>query len=335
MSLIFCGDVAVPFGVDVDLSAIRSIFDGNHAVVNFEGAMLFDEAEREARRWTDKYSLFNTPATVSLLKELNAKVLSLLNNHTKDFRFPTSRTVDYLTDQGFSVIGRDNYDECRATLDGHDYIFITFATYGCAHNYPLLGVGRLVSHVRQLRAENPGARIVIFPHWGLEMMPLPEPADRHLGRRLIDAGADIIVGHHPHVVQPVERYNGKYIIYSIGNFMMPNAQVAGMKYTPRPETQNLMVVEWDGGEPKFHHLHFDADTCRFSLCPGQETEQLGADDEGRRYFKKYVSRTGWSHYLRFARYSDTTFGERGRWLRMRAYYLFRRLLIKTHIYRPY
>ena len=63
--------------------------------------------------------------------------------------------------------------------------------------------------------------IAVYPHWGIEKFRYPEPADRNLAHRIIDAGADIIVGHHPHIIQPIEIYKGKYIIYSIGNFILP------------------------------------------------------------------------------------------------------------------
>ena len=77
----------------------------------------------------------------------------------------------------------------------------------------------LLARVRRLRADDPSCYIVVSLHWGGEntMHPLlQQVADAH---RLIDAGADLLVGHHPHTLQDVEVYHGKHIFYSIGNFI--------------------------------------------------------------------------------------------------------------------
>lgn len=334
----FCGDVGVPFDTDIDTSDIEPIFHDCSSVVNFEGALLFSPEERSQNRWDDKYSLYNTTGSVGILRRVNAKVLSLLNNHTRDFRFDITRTRFWLEKEGFRVMGTSNPDETRLTLaDGREFIFITFATYGCVHNFNLLNPGALVRRVRRLREENPDASIAIFPHWGLELRRLPEPADRHLAHRLIDAGADIIVGHHPHVVQPVEIYNDRYIVYSIGNFMMPNSQVGDKKYEPRPATHTLMTVQWDGRgtAPIFHGMHFDPDLNILTTLPEFKPEFIDSATPAKDYLKAYIRSAGASHYLRFARYTDSALGERLRWLRMRAYYLLRRSLIKLGIYCPY
>jgi len=61
--------------------------------------------------------------------------------------------------------------------------------------------------------------IVVVMHWGTEKEHKPNSQQKAMARELIDAGADLIVGHHPHVLQPVEQYKGKYIAYSLGNFV--------------------------------------------------------------------------------------------------------------------
>jgi poly-gamma-glutamate synthesis protein (capsule biosynthesis protein) len=61
--------------------------------------------------------------------------------------------------------------------------------------------------------------VVVMPHWGTQYTHAVEPAQRLVGRRLVDAGADLVIGGHPHWVQPVERYRGAVIAYSLGNFV--------------------------------------------------------------------------------------------------------------------
>ena len=77
----------------------------------------------------------------------------------------------------------------------------------------------LLRRVRDLRRAHPKAIIIVTPHWGWEHHTRPEPEQRQLARALIDAGADCIIGHHPHTLQTHETYRGRHIFYSIGNFI--------------------------------------------------------------------------------------------------------------------
>jgi poly-gamma-glutamate capsule biosynthesis protein CapA/YwtB (metallophosphatase superfamily) len=71
-----------------------------------------------------------------------------------------------------------------------------------------------------IRFARPLADVVIVSlHWGIEYMTRPEPEQVELAHQMIDAGADLVVGGHPHVVQPLEEYQGRWIAYSLGNFV--------------------------------------------------------------------------------------------------------------------
>ena len=80
-------------------------------------------------------------------------------------------------------------------------------------------IDTLCQRVSRLRKADPTAYIIVCPHWGIEHVTTPTPWQRRHARALIDAGADIIVGHHSHTLQTIEEYNGKPIFYSIGNFI--------------------------------------------------------------------------------------------------------------------
>ncbi|MBQ1774085.1 MAG: CapA family protein [Prevotella sp.] len=77
----------------------------------------------------------------------------------------------------------------------------------------------LVARIRKLRANDPRAVIVVCPHWGGEHTLRPIPVQIETAHRIIDAGADLIVGHHTHTLQTIEVYRGRRIYYSIGNFI--------------------------------------------------------------------------------------------------------------------
>jgi len=78
--------------------------------------------------------------------------------------------------------------------------------------------------------------VVVVMHWGSELDPTPRPWQQAMGRKFIDAGADAVVGHHPHVIQGIELYRGKTIAYSLGNFAF-----GGNSLARAPETFILQL----------------------------------------------------------------------------------------------
>lgn len=77
---------------------------------------------------------------------------------------------------------------------------------------------QIANDIRTLRKQGADIILVHF-HWGVERSYVPNSTQKVLGRFAIDSGADLVVGHHPHVVQGIEEYKGKFIVYSLGNFM--------------------------------------------------------------------------------------------------------------------
>ena len=82
--------------------------------------------------------------------------------------------------------------------------------------------------------------LVVYVHWGVERETEPKDYQRAMGHQYIDAGADLVIGSHPHVLQPVEYYNGKPIVYSLGNFVFGSSI---------PSTILFKVVLDGGGDP--------------------------------------------------------------------------------------
>ncbi len=86
------------------------------------------------------------------------------------------------------------------------------------------------------RYKKPDNIVIVVMHWGSELDPVPRPWQQAMGRKFIDAGADAVVGHHPHVVQGMELYKGKPIAYSLGNFAF-----GGNSLARSPETFILQL----------------------------------------------------------------------------------------------
>ncbi|MFH1550958.1 MAG: CapA family protein [Planctomycetota bacterium] len=153
--------------------------------------------------------------------------VSLANNHTLDYGAAgVGDTIASLDGAGIAHTGaglsrEESLGPALIEVKGAKIAFIGMALTGSmagpetfVPSLDLEDARRAIAMARQA-----GASIVICsPHWGAESAYFPSPEQQAFGRALIDAGADIVVGHHPHVVQGVEIYRGKYIFYSLGNF---------------------------------------------------------------------------------------------------------------------
>jgi len=90
--------------------------------------------------------------------------------------------------------------------------------------------------------------VIVSLHWGKEYIPVPPPDNVRLARALIEAGAHVVVGHHPHVIQPIESYQRGVICYSLGNFLFPDYPDQGLRFRG-VASESLLVsvdVEPDG-----------------------------------------------------------------------------------------
>lgn len=159
-------------------------------------------------------------------------VAGLANNHTGDF----GREDLLETGEALAKAGVHTFGSGKTPADAHHALMlkrngVRIALLGYLDFFPrwfavapgLPGVAWLDDDQAVLdiaRARTAGADVVIVvPHWGIEHQPLANPRQRRLARLLIDAGADAVIGGHPHVVQDYEVYRGKPIVYSLGNFV--------------------------------------------------------------------------------------------------------------------
>ena len=172
------------------------------------------------QKHTDKlYNLSADPAHVQALVEGGVDIVNTVNNHCMDFMeggyLDTLRTLDQAGIRYFGTI-------YPGSEEGHDDLGVMEAggiRFGfVGFSYPQdADVKRIASRIQRLKEE--GCDIVIVSlHWGRETYMTPEPWQFTYAKQVIDAGADVIYGHHPHVIQPIQFYQGKPIFYSTGNF---------------------------------------------------------------------------------------------------------------------
>jgi len=173
------------------------------------------------------------PGAESALQEAGFTVLSLANNHLPDFG-PQGvlDTLQYLDSAGIGHAGAgktedEAYAAAYIEVKGIKLAFLAFADPGLVpESYPAgddhPGVALLEREKVKAAVKGAGGKadfVVVSIHAGREYEPEPDQTQIEYARLAIDAGADLVLEHHPHVVQKVEKYKGKYIFYSLGNFI--------------------------------------------------------------------------------------------------------------------
>ncbi len=236
-TLIFVGDLMLSRGVAYQIKK-----HGNDFTYPFEkiadtlrsADLAFGNLEGPiSSRGTNQGSIYSfraDPRVIEGLTFAGFDALSLANNHIFDWgKFAVEDTINLLRKNNIRPVGAGmNYDDAnaaRVVAIGD----LRLAIFAYTNLYPKTlwangGVGisefdpeKIRDRIRAIR-ENVDI-IIVSLHWGEEYAPHPSEYQKEIAHALVDAGADIIVGHHPHVVQEVERYNGGWIAYSLGNFV--------------------------------------------------------------------------------------------------------------------
>lgn len=196
------------YGADYFLQNVKDIFSADDlTIANFEGT-LTDSDERE-----DKTFAFKAPASyASILTSGSVEAVNTANNHSHDYGEQSfNDTLAALDDAGIVHFG---YDE-TAVMDVKG---IKVGLVGIYELYDHLErEQQLKDNIAKLKADGAQLIVVIF-HWGNETETVPDSNQTTLGRIAIDEGADLVCGHHPHVLQGIETYKDRNIVYSLGNF---------------------------------------------------------------------------------------------------------------------
>ena len=196
------------YGADYFMANVKSIFSKDDlTIANFEGT-LTESTERE-----DKQFAFKAPASyANILTAGSVEAVNTANNHSHDY-------------------GEESFNDTLKALDTANILHFgydeTAVTEVKGVKVGLVGIYELNDHLgreEQLKqniakVKQDGAQlIVVIFHWGDEKEEVPDENQKTLGHLAIDEGADLVCGHHPHVLQGIEEYKGKNIVYSLGNF---------------------------------------------------------------------------------------------------------------------
>ena len=199
-----------PSGLSFPLENVRAIFEcDDMTLVNFEGTLTTTKSATK-----NTYSFAAPPEYVQVLTSGDVEAVSLENNHVMDHgKAGYEDTCQTLAGAGILYSG--HLGSCIYTTDtGVSIGMLSYQTFN--GNYTNI-YNTIESDIKALR--DAGCPIVIVSyHWGEEKDYVPNERQVPLGRATIDAGADLVIGHHSHRMNPIEEYKGKYICYSLGNF---------------------------------------------------------------------------------------------------------------------
>ena len=196
------------YGADYFMANVKSIFSKDDlTIANFEGTLT------ESTELEDKQFAFKAPASyANILTAGSVEAVNTANNHSHDY-------------------GEESFNDTLKALDTANILHFgydeTAVTEVKGVKVGLVGIYELNDHLgreEQLKqniakVKQDGAQlIVVIFHWGNEKEEVPDENQKTLGHLAIDEGADLVCGHHPHVLQGIEEYKGKNIVYSLGNF---------------------------------------------------------------------------------------------------------------------
>lgn len=234
------GSVTYPFDLTRQVFAADDI-----TMINFEGTLT--ESTKHKRK---QFYFRGKPEYVNILPSSSVEAVTVENNHSYDY-YDTgyNDTVDTLKKAGIFCTSR--YDP--AVIDVRDYRVVMLSLCLIDINFSDEYREQLENYIA--RYKNNSTVIVMNLHWGIEMAGVPQKSQIKAAHEMIDAGVDLVIGNHPHVPQGIERYNGHYIFYSLGNFSF-----GGNAKAKRPDTFMVRAMFGRDGDGK-------AVLKRFSVIP--------------------------------------------------------------------
>jgi poly-gamma-glutamate synthesis protein (capsule biosynthesis protein) len=239
VSLIFVGDIMLDRGVEWEiekngkgdfrfpfLKIAEELQKADILFGNLEGP-ISDKGQKVG----SIYSFRMDPKTIDGLLFAGFDVLSVANNHMFDYsRKAMEDTFSRLREAGISYAGAgineaEAYSPIIKNVNGTKIAFLAFTNLGvpsweAAADKPgmaLFSKDKLEDAIKN--AKNRSDLVVVSFHFGDEYKASPTQEQKTIAQLAVDSGADLVVGHHPHVIEPVEEYKGKYIAYSLGNFI--------------------------------------------------------------------------------------------------------------------
>jgi len=245
ISIVFCGDIMLDGSVRniINKYGLDSVFPKEYRTPFQNADITMIDLEMPISNKgipvPDKeYTYRGDPSGIELLKDMGVNIVTLANNHTLDYgQDAFMNTIDLLNQNGIKHVGGGkDLDEAKqwVTMQAGDKKVAFLAAsrvipaldwYATKNRPGLFGTYDPTELNKQIDlAKKEADYVVVFAHWGVEKNTVPEKYQQNLAHGYIDAGADLVVACHTHVLQSFEYYKDKLIAYSLGNFIFTDVQ---------------------------------------------------------------------------------------------------------------
>jgi hypothetical protein len=259
ISILFLGDIALN-GVFIDqfkrkfnpFKNLATFFLNKDLIIgNLECMAKGDQGENLKK----KPRLTTNTETLSFLNTLNIKIVSLAHNHVYDhLEDGFLKTTQFLNDNKIKFTGASliKGEEVKSLVKVINDVKFGFLNYVTSDTNPSLttnakvylnifNLDNAIEQIKQLKQRV--NHVILLLHWGgsVEGGLYPDWDQPKIAKKLIDAGADVIIGHHSHTIQPFEIYKGKYIFYSLGNFCFSDFCFEGKNFI-NPKRRKKIII---------------------------------------------------------------------------------------------
>lgn len=205
-------------------------------IVNLETTVAEPDVGRAIQK---RFTFKSPPVSGQLLFDAGVDVAALANNHALDFGpEAVARTIEILEAAGVATVGtgpdrNEAYSALRLEVEGWDLAILSFSRVPCDSPEPgesyIEEVAWACSDFEKLTLDAVAAAAnadftIVMVHWGIQRNKCPADHQFDLAAKWVGAGADAVIGSHPHVLQGVERIEGAWVVHSTGNFAFPSAR---------------------------------------------------------------------------------------------------------------
>jgi len=285
----FVGDIALFRHFEIaSIDPINEVWlpKSDYNIANFEFVIPEHQREKLFFDVNDEYSV-----SYEYLHELNVQrfnAYSLANNHSLDYGVEGAEDVINYLDQNEVAsfgFGTSSFNVHSFALNGIKFSIVGFVKNGRwdrgIHGQTgpdTYDTNEIVSEIKRLKNSND--HVLVFPHWGTELVDSPSPEDCKNAKLFIEAGASAIIGHHPHIIQGIEEYAGSLIAYSLGSFIyIPESEVGYLSKGNQNRNYSICLsIEFSKDAVLAHKPYF------FKYSPSQKIPVTVEDSTIDSYF---------------------------------------------------
>jgi poly-gamma-glutamate synthesis protein (capsule biosynthesis protein) len=270
-TMLFVGDIMLDRGTEYyakknsifyPMEKIVRLFRGIDIVYgNLEGPIVENPPDFS----DDSFKFAFSKENLEMLSFGKFNLLSLANNHTFNMESEgLEETKKFLREAGIDFLGHPFYCQEDYLIEKERVLFLSFnKTYpfNCSNE-------EIAEIVKETKESNPEKYLIVTFHWGEEYQSKSSLSQRELAHSVIDSGADLIIGSHPHVVQEIENYQGKFIFYSLGNFIFDQS------FSKETQQGFALGVELYDQESIFRLFLFEINSSQPFLMEREEAEEF-------------------------------------------------------------